>query len=120
MTCYIEPTVNAGLTRELSIWRDEVFGRAVAVIECDRIEEAVELINDSPYGRSAAVFTRGLGAGPNFQESVHTGQVSVSTSGWDVHQPFGGFRDSGSAFRQQGVEALRFSTRVKTVGARAA
>ena len=41
--------------------------------------------------------------------------VNLPTSGWDVHHPFGGFADSGSAFKEQGREALTFYSRVKTV-----
>ena len=115
--CYVEPTVISGVTREMSIWRDEVFGPAIAVIGCEGVREAVELVNDSQYGLSAAVFTNDLRAAAYFEEHVNTGQVSVNlpTSGWDVHQPFGGFLDSGSAFKEQGLEALRFYTRVKTI-----
>jgi acyl-CoA reductase-like NAD-dependent aldehyde dehydrogenase len=48
------------------------------------------------------------------------GQVAVNlpTSGWDVHHPFGGFRDSGSAFKEQGAPGLRFYTRLKTAAVR--
>ncbi|HEX3804423.1 MAG TPA: aldehyde dehydrogenase family protein [Solirubrobacteraceae bacterium] len=120
--CYVEPTVIAGVTREMSIWRDEVFGPAIAVIGCDGVGEAVELVNDSVYGLSAAVFTKDIGAAAYFEEYVDTGQVSVNlpTSGWDVHHPFGGFQDSGSPFKEQGLEALRFYTRVKSIAVRSA
>jgi acyl-CoA reductase-like NAD-dependent aldehyde dehydrogenase len=119
--CYVEPTVIAGVTREMSIWREEVFGPAIAVVEVDGVEEAVEAVNDSIYGLSAAIFTRDLGAAAYFEEYVNTGQVSVNlpTSGWDVHHPFGGWQLSGSAFKEQGLEGLRFYSRVKTVAVRA-
>ena len=118
--CYVEPTVIAGVTRNMSIWRDEVFGPAIAVIEVDGVKEAVDAVNDSVYGLSAAIFTKDIANAAYFEEYVNTGQVSVNlpTSGWDVHQPFGGFQDSGSPFKEQGLEALRFYTRVKTVAVR--
>jgi len=80
------------------------------------------LVNDSAYGLSSAVFTRSLEAAHRFVDAVDTGQVSVNqpTSGWDVHHPFGGFKDSGSPFKEQGLEALRFYTRVKTAAIRSA
>ena len=61
-----------------------------------------------------------LDAAFRFVDEVDTGQVSVNqpTCGWDVHQPFGGFKESGSPFKEQGLEALRFYTRVKTVAVR--
>ena len=44
--------------------------------------------------------------------------MNLPTSGWDVHHPFGGFRDSGSAFKEQGAPGLRFYTRLKTAAVR--
>jgi acyl-CoA reductase-like NAD-dependent aldehyde dehydrogenase len=86
----------------------------------DTLEEAIEAVNDSVYGLSSAVFTKDLGSAFRFVEAVDTGQVSVNqpTSGWDVHHPFGGFKDSGSAFKEQGLEALNFYSRVKTAAIR--
>jgi len=55
-----------------------------------------------------------------FAGRADVGQVAVNlpTSGGDTHIPFGGFRDSGSAFREQGTDALRVYTRTKTVAIR--
>ncbi|WP_199860160.1 aldehyde dehydrogenase family protein, partial [Thermobifida halotolerans] len=115
--CYVNPTILVGVTPAMDIWRHEVFGPVLAVRAVDGFDEAVEAVNDSVYGLSAAVFTRDLSAAHRFVDEVECGQVAVNTAttGWDVHHPFGGFRDSGSAFKEQGSEALRFYTRVKTV-----
>jgi len=119
--CYVAPTVLGGVTPGMSIWRDEAFGPVVAVREAAGLEEAIAAVNDSAYGLSAALFTRSLGSASRFSAAVDVGQVAINlpTSGWDVHQPFGGFRQSGSAFKEQGLEGLRFYTRVKTVATRA-
>jgi aldehyde dehydrogenase (NAD+) len=55
-----------------------------------------------------------------FIERSETEQVSVNlpTFGWDVHHPFGGFRDSGSVFKEQGAPGIRFCTRIKTAAVR--
>jgi aldehyde dehydrogenase (NAD+) len=115
--CYVNPTVLAGVTADMDVWRDEVFGPVVAVRAVDGLDEAVAAVNDSRYGLAAALFTTSLEAAYRFAEEVDCGQVAVNTttSGWDVHHPFGGFRDSGSPFKEQGTEALHFYTRVKTV-----
>lgn len=115
--CYVSPTVLGDVTREMAVWRDEVFGPVVVVRPVDSFDEAVKEVNDSDFGLAAALFTRDLRAAHRFADEADCGQVAVNTAttGWDVHHPFGGFRDSGSAFKEQGTEALRFYTRVKTV-----
>ncbi|KPI00172.1 Aldehyde Dehydrogenase [Actinobacteria bacterium OK074] len=114
--CYVQPTV-LEVTRDTDIWREEVFGPVVALLAVDSFDEAVAVVNDSDFGLAAAVFTRDLGAAHRFAEDVDCGQIAVNltTPGWDVHHPFGGFRDSGSPFKEQGTEALHFYTKVKTV-----
>jgi aldehyde dehydrogenase (NAD+) len=116
---FVEPLFVA-FDRDNSLWRDEVFGPVLGMIEVDTFEEAVEAANDSAYGLSSAVYTRSLDAAFRFVDEVDTGQVSVNqpTSGWDIHQAFGGFKESGSPFKEQGLEALRFYTRVKTAAVR--
>ncbi|MBB2943932.1 aldehyde dehydrogenase (NAD+) [Actinoplanes lutulentus] len=114
--CWVAPTVLAGITPDMDLWRDEVFGPVLAVRVIDGLDEAIAAVNDSRYGLAAAVFTDSLAAAHRFLAEADCGQVAVNTttSGWDVHQPFGGFRDSGSPFKEQGAEALRFYTKVKT------
>ncbi|MFE5407561.1 aldehyde dehydrogenase family protein [Microbacterium sp. NPDC056569] len=116
---FVEP-VFVAFDRDNSLWRDEVFGPVLGMIEVDTLDEAIEAVNDSPYGLSSAVYTRSLDAAFRFVDEVDTGQVSVNqpTSGWDIHQAFGGFKESGSPFKEQGLEALRFYTRVKTAAVR--
>ena len=116
--CFVAPTVLAITDpARAAVWRDEVFGPVVVVLTVDDFDAAVAAVDDSQYGLAAAVFTRGLGHAHEFAEQVNAGQVSVNlpTTGWDVHMPFGGFRDSGSAFKEQGLAGLRFYTRLKTV-----
>ncbi|MGW1818604.1 aldehyde dehydrogenase family protein [Streptomyces sp. NPDC002125] len=115
--CYVRPTVLGDVTREMAVWREEVFGPVVVVRPVDGFDEAVAEVNDSDFGLAAALFTRDLRSAHRFADEADCGQVAINTAttGWDVHHPFGGFRDSGSAFKEQGTEALRFYTRVKTV-----
>ncbi|MGV9254373.1 aldehyde dehydrogenase family protein [Streptomyces sp. NPDC003697] len=114
--CFVTPAVVTGVKPDTPLWRDEVFGPVLAVAAFDNFRDAVADVNDSPYGLSASVFTRDLSAAHRFIEEVDAGQVAVNlpTSGWDVHHPFGGFKESGSAFKEQGADALRFYLRVKT------
>ncbi|GGN66370.1 aldehyde dehydrogenase [Actinoplanes lobatus] len=114
--CYVTPAILTGVTPDMDVWRDEVFGPVLVVRTVDGLDEAIAAVNDTRYGLAAAVFTDSLAAAHRFLAEADCGQIAVNTttSGWDVHMPFGGFRDSGSPFKEQGVEALRFYTRVKT------
>jgi acyl-CoA reductase-like NAD-dependent aldehyde dehydrogenase len=117
--CYVEPTL-VSVQPGQSLWRDEVFGPVLSVTTAAGFDDAVRLTNDSGYGLSAAVFTSDLRRAHEFIGRADTGQVAVNlpTSGWDVHHPFGGFRESGSAFKEQGAPGLRFYTRIKTAAVR--
>jgi alpha-ketoglutaric semialdehyde dehydrogenase len=115
----VEPTL-VSVTPEHALWRDEVFGPVLAVTTARDFDEAVSRANDTAYGLSAAVFTTTLTKANQFIDRSETGQVSVNlpTAGWDVHHPFGGFRESGSAFKEQGAPGLRFYSRIKTAAVR--
>jgi alpha-ketoglutaric semialdehyde dehydrogenase len=117
--CYVEPTL-VTVTPRQSLWRDEVFGPVLAVTTATGFDDAVRLANDTVFGLSAAVFTTSLTAANRFIDVAEAGQVAVNlpTAGWDVHHPFGGFRDSGSPFKEQGAPGLRFYTRIKTAAVR--
>jgi acyl-CoA reductase-like NAD-dependent aldehyde dehydrogenase len=115
--CVISPAVLTHVTADMDIWRQEVFGPVIAMSTVDGLDDAIAAVNDSDFGLAAAVYTDSLTAATRFADEVDCGQVAVNTttSGWDVHHPFGGFRQSGSPFKEQGEEAVRFYTRVKTV-----
>jgi aldehyde dehydrogenase (NAD+) len=117
---FVEPTIVTEVTQDMAIWRDEVFGPVLTITEVTGFEQAVAAANDTSYGLAAALFTRDLERAHRFVDEVDAGQVSVNlpTSGWDVHHPFGGFRNSGSPFKEQGIEGLQFYTRVKTAAIR--
>lgn len=113
---FIDPTV-IEVEPSMGLWRNEVFGPVLAVASAPDVDDAVRLVNGSNYGLSAGIFTRDLGAAFAFADRVDTGQIAVNlpTSGWDAHLPFGGFKDSGSLFKEQGTVALGFYTKLKTV-----
>jgi alpha-ketoglutaric semialdehyde dehydrogenase len=117
---FLQPTVLTDVTPAMPVWREEIFGPVVGVVRTASFEEGVALVNDSRYGLAASVFTRDLTSAHRFVAEADAGQVAVNlpTSGWDVHVPFGGFKESGSPFKEHGTEGLNFYTRVKSVALR--
>lgn len=117
---FLPPTLLAVGDESNVAWQRELFAPVVALMPVDSLDRAIELVNGTAYGLSASIFTRDLEAAHRFAAEVDAGCVAVNlpTAGWDVHLPFGGFKDSGSPFKEQGVEALTFFTRVKTVAMR--
>lgn len=114
---FVSPTVFGAVEPEMELWRKEVFGPVLALREVADTDAAIAAVNDSDYGLAAAVFTNDLAAARAFAAGVEVGQVAVNlpTSGWPPHVPFGGFGASGSGFKEQGLEGLRFYLRTKTV-----
>ncbi len=114
---FLKPTVVSGVRSGTRTWNEEIFGPVVSVTEVSSLDEGIQMTNDSRYGLSASIFTRDLTAAHRFADEVDAGQVGINlpTTGWDVHVPFGGFKESGSPFKEHGVEGLQFYTRVKSV-----
>lgn len=117
---FLSPTIVVDVTQESEVWRDELFAPVVAVMPMTSLEDAIRVVNESRYGLSASIFTRDLEAAHRFAAEVDVGNVAVNlpTAGWDVQHPFGGFKDSGSPFKEQGTAAFDFYCRTKTIAMR--
>lgn len=93
---WLEPTLYADVTREMRIVREEIFGPIVCAQRWRTESEAIEMANDSPYGLTAAVWTRDLATGLRMTRSIEAGTVWLNTAGQHfVGAPFGGWKDSG-------------------------
>ncbi len=114
---FVAPTVFAGVTPEMTIWREEIFGPVLAVTAYDDFDEVIALANDTPYGLSATLVTKDLARAMRYVKRVEAGVVHVNspTVGASCHVPFGGYKASSSGSREQGQEALAFFTQLKTV-----
>lgn len=117
---FLAPTVVSGADESSEVWQEELFAPVVSVMPVDSLDQAIAAVNRSRYGLSASIFTRDLEAAHQFTADVEVGCVGVNlpTAGWDVHMPFGGFKQSGSPFKEQGPNALEFYARVKTIAMR--
>lgn len=117
---FVAPTILTQVAPQMQVAQEEIFGPVVAVMSANDVDEAIAIVNGTRYGLSAGIVTRNLAAAHAFARGVEAGCVAVNlpTVGWDVHVPFGGFKDSGSSFKEHGHEGLQFYTRVKSVAMR--
>jgi aldehyde dehydrogenase (NAD+) len=114
---FVEPTVLADLPATSRVVREEIFGPVAALLPASSYEEAVALANDTPFGLTAALFTRDLGKALRFSHEIRAGVVKVNqeSAGLEFQAPFGGMRQSSSGSREQGKVARDFFTQWKTV-----
>lgn len=93
---FMQPTVLADATREMSIWREETFGPVAAIAPFDTEEEAISVANDSEYGLAAYLCTNDLGRALRVGEALEYGMVAVNTDSFTGPPiPFGGMKQSG-------------------------
>ena len=93
----IRPVVLTGVTKEMKIYYDEIFGPATVIHTVDSADEAVALANDTPYGLTAGVITENLARGLEVAGRLRTGIVHVNDQsiGDEPQAPFGGVKSSG-------------------------
>lgn len=105
---YLPPTVVEGVGPEAEISRTELFGPVTVLYRANDLDEAITLVNDSPYGLTAAIHTASVHRALRFAETVQAGVVVVNggTHGSEPHMGFGGVKSSGTGWREAGVEAL--------------
>ncbi|MCA6215642.1 aldehyde dehydrogenase family protein [Ideonella sp. B7] len=93
---FVRPTIFGGVTPDMAIAREEVFGPVGVVIPFDSDDEAVALANDSAYGLSATLWTQNLTKAHSLAARLKVGAVAIN--GWsplDARLPWGGGKDSG-------------------------
>jgi acyl-CoA reductase-like NAD-dependent aldehyde dehydrogenase len=104
--CYIQPTIFADVTPQMTINREEIFGPVAAVIPFDGLDEAVALTNDTPYGLANGVWTSNVDKAIAVIRRVRSGMVYVNTFLETIPQlPFGGMKQSGIG-RENGLEGM--------------
>ncbi|WP_016905611.1 CoA-acylating methylmalonate-semialdehyde dehydrogenase [Streptomyces xiaopingdaonensis] len=118
---WLGPTLLDGVGVGMSCYTDEIFGPVLSVLRVDTYDEALELINASPYGNGTAIFTNDGGAARRFRNEVEVGMVGINVP---IPVPmayysFGGWKSSlfGDT-HAHGVEGVYFFTRAKAVTSR--
>jgi len=118
---WVGPTLFDGVTTDMAIYRDEIFGPVLAVVRVDTLDDAIELINANPYANGTAIFTASGQAARIFQRKVQVGMIGINVP---IPVPmafysFGGWKDSLFGDHHiHGPEGVRFYTRGKAITSR--
>ncbi len=110
---FVLPTVLTGVSADMKVSREEIFGPVLGVQTFSSEEEAVALANDTRFGLAGGIWTNDLSRAHRVSRELECGMVWVNTYRSSATQaPFGGFGDSGYG-RERGTEAIESYTRIK-------
>ncbi|WP_349571331.1 CoA-acylating methylmalonate-semialdehyde dehydrogenase [Azotobacter salinestris] len=118
---FVGPTIFSGVTADMSIYREEIFGPVLCVMHAETLDEAIALTNANPHGNGTALFTRSGAAARHFQEEIDVGQVGINVP---IPVPVPIFSFTGSRASKlgdlgpYGKQVVQFYTQTKTVTAR--
>jgi len=114
---FVEPTLFAGVTPDMRIAQEEVFGPVLALMVANDFEDAMRLANGVRFGLSASIVSRDLTRVHQFINRIEAGLITVNlpTAGVEYQLPFGGTKESSFGMREQGPAALDFYTETRTV-----
>jgi aldehyde dehydrogenase (NAD+) len=114
---FVEPTIFAGVTEDMRIAREEIFGPVLAVMRAKNFEDAIRIANAVPFGLSASIQTRNLTRVFDYISQMEAGLLTVNlpSAGVEYQLPFGGTKDSSFGPKEQGPVALEFYSDYKTV-----
>lgn len=112
---YFEPTIFTGVTEDMSIAKEEIFGPVLSVLEFDTVEEAIDLANSTLFGLSSGIWTENINDAIVFAKGVRAGTVWVNCwmDGWP-EMSFGGYGESGLG-RELGRHSVDEFTELKTI-----
>ena len=111
---YARPTVFSGVSNDMTIAREEIFGPVLSIIPYDDEDQAVEIANDTPYGLSGYVSSGSLERARRVAARLRTGMVHINGASLDSMAPFGGYKQSGNG-REWGPEGIEEFLEMKSI-----
>ncbi len=111
---FVQPTIFAGLSKDSSIAKDEIFGPVLAVMPYKTQEEAIEIANGTQYGLSAYVYSKDESRAKRIAQQMRCGMVHINGASLVAEAPFGGYKQSGNG-REWGRLGLHEFLEVKAI-----
>jgi acyl-CoA reductase-like NAD-dependent aldehyde dehydrogenase len=115
--CFFQPTIFDQVKPNMRIAQEEIFGPVLSIIEIGSFEEAVEVLNGTPYGLSSSIYTQDVARAFRAMRDIEAGITYINgpTIGAEVHLPFGGVKDTGNGHREAGTTVYDIFTEWKSI-----
>jgi malonate-semialdehyde dehydrogenase (acetylating)/methylmalonate-semialdehyde dehydrogenase len=118
---FVGPTILDGVTPDMDVAKEEIFGPVLGVIRTNSLDEAIEVVNASRFGNGTSIFTESGAAVRRYRHAVQAGMIGVNigVAAPVAFFPFSGWKDSFLGdLHAHGPDAVEFYTRKKTVTSR--
>jgi len=114
---FFEPTIFADVTKDMRLFKEEIFGPVLSVIKADSFEHSIELANSVDFGLSSSIYTRNVNDAFRAIRDIEAGitYINAPTIGAEAHMPFGGVKGTGNGHREGGWTVFDIFTEWKTV-----
>ena len=113
--CFVKPTLLTGVTNDMRVAREEIFGPVAVVIPFRDEADVIRMANDSVYGLGGAVWTRDINRAIRVARAIETGRMWVNTyNAIPEGAPFGGYKESGIG-RETHKVMLQHYTQTKNI-----
>ncbi len=114
---FFEPTVFTGVTPNMRVAQEEIFGPVLSVLKVSSYEEAIAVANNTQYGLSSSIYTKDVTIAFRAMQDIEAGITYINgpTIGAEAHMPFGGIKATGNGHREGGWEVFYFYTETKSV-----
>jgi alpha-ketoglutaric semialdehyde dehydrogenase len=114
---FFQPTIFDQVKPNMRIAQEEIFGPVLSIIEIKSFEEAVQVMNSTPYGLSSSIYTQDVGRAFRAMRDIEAGITYINgpTIGAEVHLPFGGVKDTGNGHREAGTTVYDIFSEWKSV-----
>ena len=111
---FIAPSVIVNVNHKMRIMKEETFGPVIPIMRFSKIEQAIQLANDSVYGLTASIWTRNIAYGKKIAEKIQAGTVEINRHGMSkAGLPWGGYKLSGLGriYSKEGIRAAFTNTK---------
>jgi acyl-CoA reductase-like NAD-dependent aldehyde dehydrogenase len=111
---FVQPTVFADVTTDMTIAQEEIFGPVLSILPYDDEDDAIRIANDTVYGLAGGVWSADQERAERVARRMRTGQVDVNGGSYNIEAPFGGYKQSGNG-RELGTYGLDEFLEVKSM-----